>query len=154
MERRTEIPAYDCAVFAREVDRASLDKLDRPTVVPASHVGRSTVAASIDLEAVPMWTWTSEAMPALDPRAAFLLLNVDGVSSFETVIDLSHVPREEAIVQLVAMLDAGLIAIVGEPAKNASPSTPPIGESGVWTRGPGGERWAFIVEAEPASKAG
>lgn len=156
MERRTEIPAYDCALFAREVDRASLE---RPTVVPSSHVGRvPTVGVSIDLDAVPMWTWTSEDMPALDPRAAFLLLNIDGISSFETVIELSHVPREEAVPALVAMLEAGLIAIVGEPRKTGAPSTPPIGEpigeSGVWTRGPGGERWAFIVEAEPASKAG
>ena len=47
----------------------------------------------------------------LDHRAGFLLSRIDGTSTFEEVIDMSGMPRLEALKTMVEMLEAGAIAI-------------------------------------------
>jgi hypothetical protein len=45
----------------------------------------------------------------LDHRAAFLLSRIDGSNSFEELLDLSAMPRLEALKTLVELLDSGVI---------------------------------------------
>ncbi|HJL20219.1 MAG TPA: hypothetical protein RMH99_31420 [Sandaracinaceae bacterium LLY-WYZ-13_1] len=49
----------------------------------------------------------------LDHRAGFLLSRVDGVQSLEALIDVSGMPRLEALKTLVELLDVGAIRIEG-----------------------------------------
>jgi hypothetical protein len=151
MNRRTEIPAYDLEVFARELESAA----HRITRVPASYVDSAPTKAKLDLDAIPVWVDEALGTALLDHRVAFLMLNIDGVSSFETVIRLSHVPEAEAIPALEQMLESGLIAILGEPRRSLSSVPAPAArfedvlESGVWSRPKivGDEHWAFRVES-------
>jgi len=46
----------------------------------------------------------------LDHRAGFLLSRIDGTSTFEEVIDMSGMPRLEALKTMVELLDAGAIS--------------------------------------------
>jgi hypothetical protein len=130
----TEIPAYNPEEFAEAEDTTHRD-----TRVPAFDVGLLARAADVeatdagfDLSEVPMWGAVSTGTDAIDHRAAFLLLNIDGRSSFETVIRLSHVPRAEALSVLVNMLAVGLITIRGR--EQAAPASRSKHESGMYTR--------------------
>lgn len=158
MSSRTEIPSYDIEVFARESDPARRD-----TQIPAFDVG--TFAREADVESagalfaaedVPIWATPSPEMSSVDHRIAFLMLNIDGVSSFETVIRLSHVPEAEANAALASMLAAGLIVVLGRPATRASHASdePAKRDSGIWSReAEGSERWTFAVQSEAKTEA-
>jgi hypothetical protein len=45
----------------------------------------------------------------LDHRACFLLVHVDGASSYETIVDTSGMSRHEALRVLVKLLEQGII---------------------------------------------
>lgn len=147
MNARTEVPAYNPEEFAE-----SEDCTHRDTQVPAFDV--SLLARAADTTAtesafapsdVPMLAALDSGSEAIDHRAAFLLLNVDGRSDFETVIRLSHVPEADARVALTNMLAMGIITIRGREAEAAVVRQ----KSGMWSRGPsskrGGEHWTFAV---------
>lgn len=132
MKSWTEIPAYNPEEFAEAEDSTHRDTrvpafdvslLARAADVEASEV----IEAGFDLAAVPVLGAMSTGGEAIDHRAAFLMLNIDGRSSFDTVIRLSHVPEAEARIVLANMLTAGLITIRGEnePVKH---------KSGMWSR--------------------
>lgn len=71
----------------------------------SSKIGDLTgVPASVLSESELRWL-------GLDRRAAFLLSRIDGVSSVEDVIDVSGMPRIEAMKTLVDLLDRGAIRI-------------------------------------------
>ncbi|HVH45564.1 MAG TPA: hypothetical protein VM925_24590 [Labilithrix sp.] len=155
MNSRTEIPAYDTEEFAETEDTTHRD-----TRVPAFDVGLLARAADVEvserafeLSDVPIWGSTSSQMSGLDHRVAFLMLNIDGLSSFETVIRLSHVPEAEARVALTEMLATGLIAIRGRRPQDVSDEAPGKPESGMWSRETSdqatddGERWTFVVQS-------
>jgi hypothetical protein len=147
MNSCTEIPAYNPEAFAEAEDTTHRD-----TRVPAFDVGLLARAADVeatdvgfDLSEVPMWGAVSTGTDAIDHRAAFLLLNIDGRSSFETVIRLSHVPRAEALVVLANMLAIGLITIRGRE-QEAAPTSRAKHESGMYSR-------HESTEAEPLARA-
>lgn len=147
MNSWTEVPAYNPEEFAD-----AQDSTHRDTQVPAFDVtllaraadSEASSNAAFDLQAIPVLRAMSTGTEAIDHRAAFLMLNIDGRSSFETVIRLSHVPEAEARIALASMLAAGLIAIRGEnePIKH---------RSGMWSRDGAkravndGECWTFAV---------
>jgi hypothetical protein len=150
MTTRTEIPKYDCEAFARETE----DPAPRETEIPRFDVGSFAREAEVvaehpfDLADIPMWASTSPELSGIDHRIAFLMLNIDGLSSFETVIRLSHVPEAEARAALAEMLATGLI-VVGLPMQDQQGEESPMVESGVWSRDPddAGEHWTFVVQS-------
>lgn len=155
MSSRTEIPAYNPEEFADAVDSTHRD-----TRVPAFDVGLLARAADVEVTDVTGLPFALTDVPLLgtmtgkepiDHRAAFLLLNIDGRSSIETVIRLSHVPAAEAHVALLNMLAVGLITIRGQSANDDQTVKHP---SGLWSRKAvdramavnDGECWTFAVQ--------
>lgn len=146
MNSWTEIPAYNPEDFAE-----AEDSTHRDTRVPAFDVSLLARAAdseasevAFDLQAVPVLGATSTGTEAIDHRAAFLMLNIDGRSSFETVIRLSHVPEAEARVVLASMLAAGLITIRGDKESHKHKSGM-YAREGVKRAVNDGECWTFAV---------
>lgn len=83
--------ARDCREQLTELNEARLGSLDR---VP------SIVVADEDLKHV-----------AIDHRAGFLLSHIDGVSSLETILDVSGMPRLDALRILVELVQKRVVAL-------------------------------------------
>jgi hypothetical protein len=82
-----------------EVVRAKL------TEVYISRLGR---LATVPLLRVPRSEWMTLD---LDPRACFLLVHVDNVSTLDMILDVSGMPRHEALRGLCDLLARGIIAV-------------------------------------------
>lgn len=63
-------------------------------------------------QSVPVLAMTAAQMRGmpLDHRAGFILSHVDGVSSVETILDVSGMPGDEVLLLLQALLDKGIIS--------------------------------------------
>jgi len=94
-------------------------------------VRKRPVPPTLRLDAVPRVAIDEAALRAqpLDHRAGFLLAQVDGVCNVDTLLDLSSMPREEALAILSNLAATGIITLAS-PHK----STPPPGSNGriVW----------------------
>lgn len=51
--------------------------------------------------------WLAEM--ALDPRVAFVLSRVDGISSIDAILDVSNMPEQECMQLLVELMDEGVL---------------------------------------------
>src|SRR5690242_8666643 len=89
-------------------------------------VRKRPVTPTLRMDAVPRVAIDEAELRAqpLDHRAGFLLAQVDGMSNVETLLDLSGMPREEAL-GMLAMLAASGIITFASPHK----STPPPGSN-------------------------
>ncbi len=50
-----------------------------------------------------------QAAGSVDPRAAFLVSRIDGATSFEQLLDLARMPRDEATRILARLVEAGIL---------------------------------------------
>lgn len=91
----TNAEAQRCAASCRErLSDMHLSRLGGATRVPKVAVAGSEVR------------WLG-----LDHRAGFLLSRVDGRSSIDDIVDLSGMPRHEALKLLVELVDAGALSL-------------------------------------------
>lgn len=74
----------------------------------AAYTVRLGGLAGVPLLKVPTNEWLTLD---LDPRACFLLVHVDNVSTFEMILDVSGMRRHEAMRLLWELLDRGVIAL-------------------------------------------
>jgi len=117
-DRPTMMPAYDVAQFAKDSD--SRVATAAPAPEPTSEVrlvGRSldggpwheewarsaTGNVVVALDASRLF-----ALP-LDHRAGFLLSRIDGTFDLETLLEISSMPRAEALVVARELFDLGVI---------------------------------------------
>lgn len=88
--------------LARQVAESSREQLER------LFLGRLGSVSAIPKVAVPE---SEVRWLGLDHRAGFLLSRVDGHTSVEDVLDMSGMPRMEALKILVELLDSGVIRL-------------------------------------------
>ena len=137
-ERPTLTPPFDPAAFAREsesklrisvptpVDPKSSGTLRRAEahVTPLQreefafdHSDRITSelplppSVRLTTQSVPVLAMAATQMRGmqLDHRAGFILSHVDGVSSVETILDVSGMQSDEVLLLLQALVDKGII---------------------------------------------
>lgn len=87
---------------ARQVAESCREQLER------LYVGRLGTLAAVPTVAIPE---SEVRWLGLDHRAGFLLSRVDGLHAVEDVLDMSGMPRLEALKILVDLLDAGVIRL-------------------------------------------
>jgi hypothetical protein len=75
------------------------------TEIYMSRLGR---LSNVPLLKVPSNEWMTLD---LDHRACFLLVHVDNVSSLDMILDVSGMPRHEALRVLCSLLARGIIAV-------------------------------------------
>jgi hypothetical protein len=122
MKRRKEPstlpPPFDPAQFARDSDDALKAA---PRVEPSSETRISPQPRALDDES---WAASLVGTPRqmvppselrahdLDPRIAFLLSLLDGVSDLETVVAASAMPRGEALCVLRSLMERGVVEMI------------------------------------------
>jgi hypothetical protein len=86
----------------------------------ASMVSPSTMAFS--LHSIPVVVLTPQEIVALplDARSGFLLARVDGVSSLQTLLDVSAMPWGEAMSLLEELLALGAVRLLPPPVSDPS----------------------------------
>jgi hypothetical protein len=130
-ERPTTPPPFDVAQYAKDSDAcvrgvpqhaAPGPAYEAPPEPPRSEtrlVSHAKRGAAITDE-----TWAHDAIGAptvvlayesvrrlpLDPRAGFLLSLMDGTMDLETVVDVSTMPRAEALRLMRVLFESGVIA--------------------------------------------
>jgi hypothetical protein len=80
----------------------------------------------LPLDAVPVVTVTRDALMKLplDHRAGFLLTRIDGMSNIQSIIDISAMPFDEAMLLLEKLLTVGALGLASE---DDGPTAPGIG---------------------------
>ena len=84
-----------------------------PPVVPPPPAPEDPAAVIGSLDSVPRHAMAPEELPklGLDHHAGFMLALVDGVLSFETIIDVCGMPRAEALRVLAQLVKRGIISV-------------------------------------------
>lgn len=128
-ERPTITPPFDPAAYARESEskmrsRAPIPAKDEESGIqpiatrlelddPDDGFGAPTRPVPIVLIAVPTLAVSRAELSrlAIDHRAGFVLSHVDGVSSVETILDVSAMPHEETLRILTELAARGIVVI-------------------------------------------
>jgi hypothetical protein len=102
---RPTLPEIDVSAIAAAMAGVGAERAPGPRERAFARLG--------SLRSVPRVAVRAPALQALplDHRGGFLLSRVDGKSSVETILDVSAMPREEVFDLLVALADAGIIAL-------------------------------------------
>lgn len=164
MDRRTEIPTFDVETYALETEIVGA----RRTCVPTFDVGSyarelesygAELGIVFDLDAVPVWRLPAGEAPVVDYRVALLLLYVDGISTFETIIALSGLPYDDCVAGFAFLLRSGLVTTTrpgasmrcSRSARTLPPTEDAVIESSVRPKAlavpiDNEELWSFVVD--------
>jgi HD-GYP domain-containing protein (c-di-GMP phosphodiesterase class II) len=85
----------------------------RPSVRASRPAAPPSLGVKLDLDRVPKVLLAMSAIMKLplDPRAGFLLSLMDGVSTLETIVDTSGLPREEVLHIVGELIRQGAVAL-------------------------------------------
>ncbi len=126
-DRPTMAPSFDVAQYAKESEarvRTKAQALAPPDPAVATNAeGRRPTRPGTGGVAVPDETWARGIIGApivtmvpdqlkrlpLDNRAGFLLSLMDGAIDLDTVVELSAMPRAEALRAVRGLVDAGVV---------------------------------------------
>lgn len=108
-DRPTALPAFDPSEFARASESklfAAASSEDRHPIDEAfSRIG---TMSSVPWLMVPI----SEVRTLpLDPRSAFILSLVDGISTVEMIVDMSSIPRDDGLRVLIELVALGAVEL-------------------------------------------
>jgi hypothetical protein len=126
-ERPTSPPSFDVSEYARDSDarmrarqpeaQAASPRIPRSetrlTTRPKLSVAISDEAWARGMTGAPVIAISSDELRRLplDPHGGFLLSQMDGTIDFETVIEISPMPRADALRILRHLIESGVVVL-------------------------------------------
>ncbi len=117
--KRSPFPTMTDDALLEAARRASMARtsppppMETPPEIPPPPGGEDPMGVLGSLDSVPRHAMVSEELTklGLDHHSGFMLALVDGVLSFETIIDVCGMPRAEAVRVLAQLVKRGIINV-------------------------------------------